>query len=148
MYVRMCHFGIAIYNNLPDVCVCARTCVHAIQLHDSSCVCILICSSMGDMVTITTISPLDYENRTQYDLTIFVTDGENCSSSPDMGYFSDEINVHVTVLDVNDRPPVFSSDNYTFVIDETQVVGYTVGNVSASDLDSGAILTYSINSDL
>lgn len=103
---------------------------------------------MGDMVTITTISPLDYENRTQYDLTIFVTDGENCSSSPDIGYFNDEINVHVTVLDVNDRPPVFSSDNYTFVIDETQVLGSIVGNVSASDLDSDAILTYSINSDL
>ena len=107
-----------------------------------------MCSSIGDSVTITTISALDYESRTLYDLTIIVTDGENCSSTPDNGYFIDEVTVRVTVLDENDRPPVFSSDNYTFVINETQVIGSTVGNVSASDLDSDAILTYSINTGL
>ena len=107
-----------------------------------------MCSSIGDSVIITTISALDYESRYQYDLTIFVTDGENCSSTPDSGYFIDDVTVHVTVFDVNDRPPVFSSDNYTFVINETQVIGSTVGNVSATDMDSDAILTYSINTDL
>lgn len=107
-----------------------------------------MCSPIGDSVTMTTISALDYENRTQYNLTVYVTDGENCSSTPDNGYFIDEVTVCVTVLDENDKPPVFSSDNYTFVINETQVIGSTVGNVSASDLDSDAILTYSINTEL
>lgn len=100
------------------------------------------------MVTLITISELDYEVRTEYDLTVYVTDGENCSSIADEGYFNDEVRVHVTVLDVNDRPPVFSSDNYTFIINETDIIETIVGSVNASDMDSDAILTYSIDNDL
>ena len=44
--------------------------------------------------------------------------------------------VSVTVRDINDSPPVFSQDAYSFGIHENKQPGTEVGNVAASDADS------------
>ncbi len=45
--------------------------------------------------------------------------------------------VNIEVLDVNDNTPMFDSDNFQFMIYENQPTGTVIGNVSASDRDSG-----------
>ena len=45
--------------------------------------------------------------------------------------------VNVEILDVNDNTPTFDSDNFSFMIYENQPIETAVGNVSASDRDSG-----------
>lgn len=45
--------------------------------------------------------------------------------------------VNIEILDVNDNAPTFDLDDFQFVIDENQPVGTDIGNISASDHDSG-----------
>ena len=45
--------------------------------------------------------------------------------------------VNIEILDVNDNTPTFDSNNFQFMINENQPIGTAIGNVSASDHDSG-----------
>ena len=46
--------------------------------------------------------------------------------------------VNIEVLDVNDNSPTFDPNNYQFMIYENQPIRTPIGNVSASDRDSGS----------
>ena len=50
---------------------------------------------------------------------------------------SDTITVTITLLDINDSPPVFTENVYEFLVDESANIGVTVGQVEAIDLDAG-----------
>ena len=50
---------------------------------------------------------------------------------------SDTITVTITLLDINDSPPVFTENVYEFHVDESANIGVTVGQVEAIDLDAG-----------
>lgn len=72
---------------------------------------------------------LDYESVTAYTLTIHCSDG---GTSPA------EAIVQVSVLPVNEFRPVFEMSSYAFSVSESETIGTALGNVSASDADSGS----------
>ena len=55
--------------------------------------------------------------------------------------------VTVTVSDINDNPPIFSSSSYDFTISESVGEGGIVGTVQVSDRDDGiaANITFSLS---
>ncbi|VDD80263.1 unnamed protein product [Mesocestoides corti] len=55
--------------------------------------------------------------------------------------------VEVIVLDVNDNPPVFAQETYTFQIAENLPRGTRVGQVTAVDLDDQGPLAYYFSND-
>ena len=75
---------------------------------------------------VTLVQSLDYEMTQQYTLTVTVSDGQ----------FSDSSMLTIIVLDENDNPPIFEMFG-PFTISEGQPSNSSVGNVSASDADSG-----------
>ncbi|XP_003384857.1 PREDICTED: protocadherin Fat 4-like [Amphimedon queenslandica] len=82
-------------------------------------------TSEGQVIT---TGPLDYESVTVYTLTVHCSDG---GSTPA------EAIVQVSVLPVNEFKPVFEMSSYSFSISESESVGSTIGNVSATDADGG-----------
>lgn len=54
--------------------------------------------------------------------------------------------MHVRIEDINDSPPVFSSDCLTFYVAENSPIGTTIGEIHAFDPDEGpnAVVHYSI----
>lgn len=80
--------------------------------------------------TIKLSSSLDRETTPTYDLTIEARDG----GIPPL---SSKCVVHVTVIDVNDNAPTFNGP-YTFHVTENKPTGTLVGQVTATDRDSGA----------
>ncbi|XP_061179373.1 protocadherin Fat 4-like [Saccostrea echinata] len=84
---------------------------------------------------------LDHEERSSYYLTIKIQDSINSA----LVYNK---NVHVTVNDLNDNTPLFQSTTITFTnVVENSPVGLTIGQVPATDADSGlnGQLTYEID---
>lgn len=75
--------------------------------------------------------PLDREKETNYTVVITCRDG----GKPPL---STEKVLRIEISDSNDNPPVFSSKNYFFSVDENEVVGTWVGSVTATDADFGA----------
>ncbi|XP_030621273.1 protocadherin-23-like [Chanos chanos] len=75
--------------------------------------------------------PLDRENIAEHQLVLTAVDGGN---QPRSG----TLNVTVTVLDINDNPPVFSQDKYSVVIHENATVGSIVTKINATDIDEGS----------
>lgn len=75
-----------------------------------------------------TTTELDYESVTLFSLTVHCSDGR---ATPV------EAIVQVTVGSVNEFRPVFALNKYTFTVNETVSVGAHLGNVSASDNDTG-----------
>lgn len=59
---------------------------------------------------------------------------------------STQVTVLVSVLDVNDNPPIFSQASYTTSIFDNSPIGSSVAMVAASDMDVGtnAQIWYSI----
>ena len=51
---------------------------------------------------------------------------------------NDSALIVLTVLDVNDSPPIFNSSSYRFTVAENSTLGTTIGRISASDADEGA----------
>ncbi|HDZ20438.1 MAG TPA: DUF4347 domain-containing protein [Phycisphaerae bacterium] len=88
-------------------------------------------SSTGE-ITVTDNSNLDRETTASYTLTLTVGDGVNTSATE---------TVTISVTDVNEAPTV--SDG-TFSIGENAANADVVGAASASDVDAGDSLTYSI----
>ncbi|GFN75003.1 fat cadherin [Plakobranchus ocellatus] len=87
-------------------------------------------------------SKLDYEKKTDYTLTLTVTDLGN---APQLV----STDVKIVVLDENDNVPKFEKPTYDLEISESAAVGTTLLSVRATDLDTGnnARIRYSILSD-
>uniref|UniRef100_A0A8C9AJH2 Protocadherin-16 n=1 Tax=Prolemur simus TaxID=1328070 RepID=A0A8C9AJH2_PROSS len=76
------------------------------------------------------LEPLDFESMTQYNLTVAAADrGQPPRSSA--------VPVTVTILDVNDNPPVFTQASYHVAVPEDTPVGAELLHVEASDADPG-----------
>ncbi|XP_028816546.1 protocadherin alpha-3-like isoform X6 [Denticeps clupeoides] len=73
---------------------------------------------------------LDRENKAKHQFRLTAVDGGNPSKSGNM-------NITVTVLDVNDNRPVFSQDPYLVTVEENIAIGTVVFTVNATDLDEG-----------
>ncbi|XP_052323476.1 protocadherin-16 [Oncorhynchus keta] len=80
---------------------------------------------------LSTSRPLDRERRARYSLTVTALDG----GSPAL---SSTATVEVTLLDVNDHSPQFTSPSYTTDLSEDVPIGSLVLEVSATDLDQGS----------
>ena len=81
---------------------------------------------------LTFISAPDYESNTSFSGTITATDGE----------FIWTQNINVNVTNLNDNPPIFTSDQ-TYTINENQV---SIGTATAVDAD-GSSLTFTTDSN-
>ena len=94
-----------------------------------------------DTGVLTVIHPLDYETAPRYNLTIRATDYLTGAHA--------EVDVDVTVKDVNDHQPVFQKMSYEVVLPETVMIGTPALHVSAGDKDSDKnnIIHYQIFSD-
>ena len=89
------------------------------------------------------LSPLDFENRTFYNLTLTITDaGSNPSPQ------SSETHIELYVVDANDERPRFSSPTQTGIT-ENNAPGAEVIQLMAVDADSGdnAKFRFEINND-
>ncbi|XP_052005436.1 protocadherin gamma-A11-like [Xyrauchen texanus] len=75
-------------------------------------------------------NPLDRESQEKHVLTLTAIDGGN---PPKSG----TLNITVTVLDVNDNPPICNRDTYTITLNENASPGVTVTFVNATDPDEG-----------
>ncbi|XP_043541811.1 cadherin EGF LAG seven-pass G-type receptor 2-like [Chiloscyllium plagiosum] len=77
-----------------------------------------------------TLRRLDRENVQMYNLKAFAVD----KGFPAM---RTAIDVQVTVLDVNDNPPVFEKDEFDIFVDENSPIGLVVARITATDPDEG-----------
>ncbi|XP_020860889.1 protocadherin beta-2-like [Phascolarctos cinereus] len=95
--------------------------------------------SIENFYTLVTQGALDRENRSEYNITITVTD----LGSPRL---KSEHNITVLISDVNDNPPMFTQRAYKLYLRENNSPALHIGSVSASDRDSGinAKVTYSL----
>ncbi|XP_023190165.1 protocadherin-23 [Xiphophorus maculatus] len=89
-------------------------------------------------------SNLDFETESRYRFQVLSTSGE-----ASLANVTATAMVTVLVLDVNDNPPVFSSDVYYFTVSEGSSPQGLVGTVKAKDKDSGknSQLSYILLSD-
>ena len=72
---------------------------------------------------------LDYEERKEYQVLVTaINPGTDFTSSA-------TVNVHVT--GVNEYVPEFTKDEYVFTVRESMDVGFSVGSVTAQDVDEG-----------
>ncbi|XP_071254535.1 protocadherin gamma-A11-like isoform X26 [Salvelinus alpinus] len=87
--------------------------------------------------------PLDREKQEQISLVLTALDG----GEPKM---SGTVQVHVTVLDVNDNAPVFTQAIYKASVVENSKRGTLLTTVRATDIDNGSngLVTYSISSSI
>nr|AAO15696.1 protocadherin [Danio rerio] len=76
-----------------------------------------------------TLLPLDREEEEVHKMKVRALDGG--------GRFC-EAEVEITVEDVNDNPPQFTTDPYTFTVFENTEINTPVARLYASDLDTGA----------
>uniref|UniRef100_A0ACB8F4V9 Cadherin EGF LAG seven-pass G-type receptor 2 n=1 Tax=Sphaerodactylus townsendi TaxID=933632 RepID=A0ACB8F4V9_9SAUR len=77
-----------------------------------------------------TLRRLDRENVPLYELRAYAVDkGVPALRTP--------VDVHITVLDVNDNPPVFERDEFDIFIEENSPIGLVVARITASDPDEG-----------
>ena len=77
-------------------------------------------------------SNLDFETTSFYTLEVFVSD---TSIAVDASVSTAQ--VLITLLDINDNPPVFQPNNYTITIGENQPVDSIILTLQASDIDTG-----------
>ncbi|KAM6946143.1 protocadherin Fat 3a [Aplochiton taeniatus] len=81
-----------------------------------------------DTGVISVVNALDYEVAPSYRLTVRATDFLTGARA--------EVDVDVTVLDVNDSPPVFEKTSYKAVLSEAAMIGTPALQVIATDRDS------------
>uniref|UniRef100_A0A672NJX6 Cadherin EGF LAG seven-pass G-type receptor 1-like n=1 Tax=Sinocyclocheilus grahami TaxID=75366 RepID=A0A672NJX6_SINGR len=79
---------------------------------------------------IRTARKLDRENVALYSLKAFAVD----KGVPPL---KAAVDIHVSVLDINDNAPVFEKDELYFYVEENSAVGSTLARVSATDPDEG-----------
>ncbi|XP_074485681.1 protocadherin-23 [Sebastes fasciatus] len=87
---------------------------------------------------------LDYETESRFRFRVLATAGD-----ASLANMTATATVTVLVLDINDNPPVFSSDVYYFTVSEGSSPQGLVGTVKATDKDSGknAQLSYILLTD-
>ncbi|KAM3624275.1 uncharacterized protein V6R79_021361 [Siganus canaliculatus] len=85
----------------------------------------VIDSETGELKT---LQPLDREDQDKYMFKMRAVDG---------GGRYCEADIQITVEDVNDNPPQFSADPYTFTVFENTETGTYVAKLLASDMDTG-----------
>ncbi|XP_010848929.1 PREDICTED: protocadherin beta-5-like [Bison bison bison] len=95
--------------------------------------------SVENYYTLVTDSPLDREERAEYNITITVTD----MGTPRL---KTEHSITVLVSDVNDNAPTFTQTSYILWVRENNSPALHIGSVSATDTDAGANaqVTYSL----
>ncbi|NXJ26280.1 CELR2 protein, partial [Dicrurus megarhynchus] len=77
-----------------------------------------------------TLRRLDRENVPLYSLRAFAMDkGVPAQRTP--------VEIQVTVLDVNDNPPVFEQDEFDIFVEENSPIGLVVARITATDPDEG-----------
>ncbi|NXD15619.1 CELR2 protein, partial [Nothocercus nigrocapillus] len=77
-----------------------------------------------------TLRRLDRENVPLYALRAYAVDkGVPAKRTP--------MEIQVTVLDVNDNPPVFERDEFDIFVEENSPIGLVVARITASDPDEG-----------
>ena len=97
-------------------------------------------SISGSELAITSVGVLsfvdtpDYESKSSYSATVTASDDINSGSQ----------DIIVSVIDINDNPPVFTSDA-TFNIPENQI---DIGSVITTDADDGNTITYSVDNSV
>ena len=74
---------------------------------------------------------LDRENVAVYNLRALAVDRGSPVS------LSASVEIQVTVLDINDNPPVFEKDELELFVEENSPVGSVVARIRASDPDEG-----------
>ncbi|XP_051056778.1 protocadherin beta-4 isoform X1 [Phodopus roborovskii] len=96
-------------------------------------------STFKNFYSLVTESPLDRETRAEYNITITVTD----LGTPRL---TTQHTITVQVSDVNDNAPAFTETSYTLFVQENNSPALHIGNISATDSDSGsnAHITYSL----
>uniref|UniRef100_A0A3Q1I5G8 FAT atypical cadherin 1a n=1 Tax=Anabas testudineus TaxID=64144 RepID=A0A3Q1I5G8_ANATE len=87
----------------------------------------------SDTGELKTSQPLDREEQDEHRFKVRAVDG---------GGRYCEADIHITVEDVNDNPPQFSSDPYTITVFENTETGTYVAKLLANDIDTG------LNSDI
>ncbi|XP_053319438.1 protocadherin gamma-B5-like isoform X36 [Spea bombifrons] len=96
-------------------------------------------TSSNNYYTIVTAKPLDRETISDYNITITAKD----EGSPPM---STKKTIMLRLSDVNDNPPVFSTQSYIAYVPENNIPGTSIHSVHASDIDDGvnAQILYSL----
>ena len=84
-------------------------------------------------LTVSDVSRLSFEATNTYTLTLSVSDGSNTSAQQ---------TIEISILDQNEAP-VFALSP-TLIVDENAANGTVIGGISATDVDSGDVLRYSI----
>lgn len=87
----------------------------------------------SDTGELKTSKPLDREDQEEHRFKLWAVDG---------GGRYCEADIHITVEDINDNPPQFSSDPYTITVFENTEPGTIVAKLMATDVDTG------LNSDI
>ncbi|XP_045579953.1 protocadherin alpha-8-like [Salmo salar] len=102
----------------------------------------LMPSLQDNIYSVFTLSPLDREKHSEYNVTIVAKDAGQPS-------LSSVKTISVVVSDVNDNSPEFSLSPYTFYVTENNHPGASVFYVSASDrdVDENALISYHILRD-
>ncbi len=100
--------------------------------------------SIKKYYSLVTTGELDRELLSDYNITITATD----EGSPPL---SSSKNIHLTVADVNDNPPVFQEQSYRAHVQENNKPGSSICSVSATDPDwrqNGTVVYSLLSSDL
>ncbi len=100
--------------------------------------------SIKNYYSLVTTGELDRELLSDYNITITATD----EGSPPL---SSSKNIHLTVADVNDNPPVFQEQSYRAHVQENNKPGSSICSVSATDPDwrqNGTVVYSLLSSDL
>ncbi len=100
--------------------------------------------SIKNYYSLVTTGELDRELLSDYNITITATD----EGSPSLSYTK---NIHLTVADVNDNPPVFQEQSYRAHLQENNKPGSSICSVSATDPDwrqNGTVVYSLLSSDL
>ena len=79
---------------------------------------------------IITTKPLDREVQSGYLLTVTAKDGG-------IPQLSDTTDVEISITDINDNAPTFLKSSYTGSVSEDSLVGTSVLQVAANDVDTG-----------
>ncbi|XP_006156314.1 protocadherin beta-7 [Tupaia chinensis] len=95
--------------------------------------------SVENFYTLVTEKALDREWKTEYNITITVTD----MGTPRL---TTEHSITLLVSDVNDNAPAFTQASYTLLVRENNSPALHIGTISATDADAGtnAQVTYSL----
>jgi hypothetical protein len=83
------------------------------------------------------------QNSLTISMTVWARDGTNGFNSNKPN--ENSIYVDFKVIDINDNPPVFSKNSYSFSIRETEQPGFVIGRLEVMDQDTHSYFNYSIS---